>query len=167
VKYALLLLVCCSALVLAADERDAVFGRWASERSILEIAEVDGQLQARVVALLNPVYGADETIGEAGAVRVDAKNPDAALRARPILGINLLADYRFDNGKWQGRIYDPESGKTYQSQMSVDADGMLQMRGYVGVPMFGRTAIFRPVTSCSGNIPKMLALAELPSTCSA
>ncbi len=166
-KYCLMVLLWFSAMALAAEERDAVFGHWASEGSILEIAEVDGQLQARIVALLNPLYTTHEKTGEQGAVRVDANNPDAALRTRPILGINLLADYAFKDGKWQGRIYDPESGKTYKSQMSTGDDGTLRMRGYIGVPMLGRTAVFQPVTSCSGNIPKMLALAELPSTCSA
>ena len=166
-RIALFALCCSSAIVLAGEARDAVIGRWASEGSILEISEVDGQLHAHVVALLNPVYSADEKLGEPGTVRVDARNPDAALRTRPILGIDLLQDYTFRDGKWRGRIYDPESGKTYKSQMHVDADGTLQMRGYIGVPMLGRTAVFQPVASCSGNIPKMLALAALPSTCSA
>ena len=166
-RIALLLLCCTCATVFAGDARDAVVGRWASEGSILEISETDGQLHAHIVALLDPVYRADEDFGEPGAVRVDAKNPDEALRARPLIGIDLLQEYTFKDGKWQGRIYDPESGKTYKSQMHVDADGTLKMRGYIGVPMLGRTAVFQPVTSCSGNIPKMLALAALPSTCSA
>jgi uncharacterized protein (DUF2147 family) len=164
-KYWILLLSCWS-VAAGADERAAVFGRWASEGSVIEIVESDGRLHARVIALLNPVYREDEA-GQVGAVRVDLKNPDAALRAQPIIGIDLLEDYSFEDGKWQGRIYDPESGNTYKSQMSVDGDGNLRMRGYIGVPMLGRTAIFHPISACSGNIPQMLALASLESDCRA
>ena len=164
-RHCVLLFVCCSVVAVASDAHDRVFGRWASEGSIIEIGESDGQLHARVIALLDPVYRPDEEDGVAGAVRVDAKNPAVALRVRPIIGINLLEGYSYKDGQWRGRIYDPESGKTYKSHMSVDADGNLRMRGYIGVPMLGRTAIFHPISSCLGNIPKMLALATLDVTC--
>jgi uncharacterized protein (DUF2147 family) len=158
----IVLLGCCG-FALAAD-RDAVFGPWATEGSIIEISESGGLLQARVVALREPLYHADEA-GPAGTTRVDLKNPDESLRARPIIGLELLSDYSWDGKQWRGRIYDPESGHTYKSQMSVDGAGNLKMRGYIGVPMLGRTQVFAPVSSCSGNIPQMLALAALKSTC--
>jgi len=150
--------------VAVADDRGAVLGRWATDGSIIEISETEGTLRARVIALREPVYRADEA-GPAGSVRVDLNNPDAALRDRPIIGIDLLSDYTWDGKLWRGRIYDPESGNTYKSQMRIGKDGNLEMRGYVGMPMFGRTKVFAPVSSCSGNIPQMLALAQLTSTC--
>jgi uncharacterized protein (DUF2147 family) len=141
-------------------------GRWGSDNSIIEIGESGGQLHATVIALFDPVYRAGE-VGPAGAVRVDAKNPNEALRSRPLVGIDLLEAYSYDDGKWHGRIYDPESGNTYKSQMSVDADGNLLLRGYIGVPMLGRTAIFKPISTCAGNIPKMLASVALAGSCTA
>jgi uncharacterized protein (DUF2147 family) len=96
---------------------------------------------------------------------VDLHNPDAALRSRTLLGLDLLDGYQYKDGKWQGNLYDPESGKTYKSQITLGADGKLQMRGYVGMPMFGRTAEFVPVSSCSGAIPKMLAMANISASC--
>lgn len=156
-----LLLVTCGA---AADDRSAVFGRWAGDTSILEIGENGGALYARIVSILNPVYHEGED-GPVGAVRVDLHNPTPALRTRTILGMDLLEGYQYKKGKWQGRLYDPESGKTYESQITVDRDGNLQMRGYIGVPMFGRSATFKPVSSCTGDIPKMLAMAQLEGRC--
>jgi uncharacterized protein (DUF2147 family) len=150
--------------IVTADDRDAVFGRWAGQSSIMEIGESDGVLYARIVSLLNPLYHDGEE-GPVGAVRVDLHNPTPALRSRTILGMDLLGDYQYKKGKWQGKLYDPESGKTYESQITVDGDGNLQMRGYIGMPMLGRSVTFKPVSSCEGNVPKMLAMANITSSC--
>jgi uncharacterized protein (DUF2147 family) len=143
-----------------ADARESVIGRWAGDRSILEITEHDGQLSARVIALDDPVYREGEEFGPVGAARRDDLNPDAALRQQPILGIELLSDYRFEGGKWQGRIYDPESGNVYSSNMRVSGNGDLKMRGYLGIPMFGRTASFAPLHTCTEHAKEMLAFAD-------
>jgi uncharacterized protein (DUF2147 family) len=147
-----------------ADDRDAVFGLWASKDSILEIGETDGTLYATIAAILNPVYKEGEE-GPVGTARVDRHNPTESLRTRPILGMDLLDGYQFKDGKWQGELYDPESGKTYKSNITRGSDGKLQIRGYIGAPMFGRTMSFEPASTCAGAIPKMLAEAKLESTC--
>jgi uncharacterized protein (DUF2147 family) len=143
----------------SADSRDAIFGRWASDNSILEVSESDGVLHARIVAILDPLYKPGED-GPVGTQRVDLHNPDAALRARPLVGLDLLREYQYKDGKWQGELYDPESGKTYKSQITLGSDGKLQMRGYIGAPMFGRTAVWAPVSTCTPNVVKMLAMAK-------
>jgi len=146
-----------------ADARDSVFGHWAGDRSILEISERDGELSARVIAMDDPEYREGEEFGPVGAARRDDLNPDESQRRQPLLGIELLSEYRFENGRWQGRIYDPESGNTYSSNMRVDRSGELKMRGYLGLPMFGRTASFVPLQRCPEHTQKMLAMAELGS----
>jgi uncharacterized protein (DUF2147 family) len=160
---ALLLMVCCAASV-ADEPRAAVLGRWASDGSIIEVSETSGVLTARVVAIRDAVYRPGEA-GEPGTPRRDDRNPDVELRERPVVGIDLLSQYRFDDGQWRGRIYDPESGNTYASTMKVGKDGRLEMRGYVGVPWIGRTAMFDPVTACKPHIVAMLARLESPAPC--
>jgi uncharacterized protein (DUF2147 family) len=140
----------------AADDRDAVLGEWASKDSVIDVKETNGTLHATLIAILDPVYKAGED-GPVGATRADMKNPNSGLRARPLVGLDLLSDYQYKDGKWQGNLYDPQSGKTYKSQMTVSSDGKLQMRGYIGSPMFGRTQEWVKASSCSGDIPKMLA----------
>ena len=154
----------CFFAIANADDRNAIFGRWASNNSILEIGETNGALHATIFSILDPLYKEGEE-GPVGAVRVDLHNPDAALHSRTLIGMDLLDGYQYKDGKWHGNLYDPESGKTYKSQITLGSDGNLQMRGYVGMPMFGRTAVFTPVSSCSGAIPKMLALAKPPGSC--
>ena len=72
--------------------------------------------------------------------------PDEALRARPIVGLPLLAGFKPEAGRpghWAGgTIYDPESGKTYNGTITLQPDGGLSVRGYVGMPMFGRTVVW-------------------------
>ncbi len=76
--------------------------------------------------------------------RKDTENPDPALRNRDVIGLTFLHDFVYDgNGTWEeGTIYDPKSGKTYDSKITIDSDGNLKLRGYVGISLFGRTEIF-------------------------
>lgn len=72
---------------------------------------------------------------------LDEKNPDPALRDRPLTGLQLFSGFSYaGDGRWTGgSIYDPNSGKTYRCIVTwVDAN-TLKVRGYVGVPMLGRT----------------------------
>ncbi len=140
----------------------AVVGQWARPDSILEVVQAGESLSMRIVALRNPLYLADEP-GPEGTPRVDLNNPEETLRSQPLLGLELLSEYGYRKGKWQGRIYDPESGNVYKSTMHVK-DGVLQMRGYIGVPMLGRTQTFEPVATCAEYIVEMIRIAELGVT---
>ncbi len=63
----------------------------------------------------------------------DANNPNPALRSRPLLGVLIISDFtREAAGNWvDGKIYDPNDGKTYKSKMSIGADGNLKVSGCV------------------------------------
>lgn len=134
----------------------SIFGLWASEGSIFRTYFEDGTVKGEILALREPVYTAEESAEKAGQIRLDDNNPDQSLMTRPIIGINIFSDYEFKGGQWQGVIYDPESGNTYQSKMKIKSD-LLEIRGYIGMPMFGRTAKFKPVSSCTEEFAVMLA----------
>lgn len=144
----------------AADNRDSVKGYWASPGSIFEVYERDGSLYGQIRVLKDPYYLPEEVPGLSGKPRTDRLNPDPDLQSVPLIGLHMFSAYEFKDGQWQGLIYDPESGKTYKSRMKVNAEGELEIRGYVGVPMFGRTARFLPVESCDEHIVEMLS--DLP-----
>jgi len=75
----------------------------------------------------------------------DVKNPDVSLRNRDVLGMEFMTGFKYDEGDYtNGRIYDPQSGKTYDCKMSLNGDN-LKVRGYVGFSMFGRTEVFTRV----------------------
>ena len=75
----------------------------------------------------------------------DLKNPDPSLRKREILGTDLFTNFIYKDGTYEdGKIYDPESGKTYDCKMSFNGEN-LKVRGYIGISLFGRTEIFERV----------------------
>ena len=77
--------------------------------------------------------------------RKDNKNPNGALKSREVLGIELLTNFSYNDGVYNsGRIYDPESGKTYDCKMTLIGDD-LKVRGYIGISLFGRTEIFQRI----------------------
>ncbi len=141
--------------VAQAGEAD-VYGLWSGGDSLMSIEPTaDGGLSMTIVALRDAVYRADENEGVPGEPRRDDRNPDESLRHRTLIGLELLSGYRFEEGRWHGRVYDPESGNTYASRMERDGS-RLKMRGYVAVPMLGRTRYFEPVASCDEVVRGML-----------
>lgn len=85
---------------------------------------------------------------ENGKPMVDKKNPDATKQGRPIVGLQLLSGFQFDDGEWSGgKIYDPESGKTYSCTISLKDANTLKVRGYVGISLFGRTETWTRTTN--------------------
>ena len=149
-----------------ASSRDDVKGMWASPGSIFRITEEAGGLQGEIIVIKDDVYTVEEDAEREGMVRRDDNNPDSSMRSRTLVGINMFSDYEYQGGQWQGLIYDPESGNTYQSKMKLKK-GNLEIRGYIGMPMFGRTAVFRPVSSCETYITELLAQIDQQGSCSA
>jgi uncharacterized protein (DUF2147 family) len=63
----------------------------------------------------------------------DTKNPDAALRNRPILGVTTVSGFKQAGpGRWTGgKLYDPSTGKSYKGKISTNPDGTLKVEGCV------------------------------------
>ena len=138
----------------SASVPEDVVGLWHGNESILWIEQVGTTLEAVIIAI-RPIELAYHEVDEApwptGTPRRDDLNPDPKLRARYIMGLNVLADYRFDQSRWQGKIYDPRSGNNYSSTMKVNRNGELQIRGYIGTALFGRTLTYRPLDPCMSH----------------
>lgn len=92
-------------------------------------------------ATLPPMRVEGSIVAGPGPTRKDDKNPDPALRTRPLLGATILHDFHYDGGgKWSGGlIYDPDNGKTYRCQLTLKDADTLEVRGYIGTPLLGRT----------------------------
>ena len=81
---------------------------------------------------------------------VDVNNPDETLKERPLVGMVFLSgfEYAAKKNRWKdGKVYDPNNGKTYDAKMALKNGGeTLEMRGYIGISLFGRTAKFARLT---------------------
>ncbi len=76
---------------------------------------------------------------ESGQPKVDKNNPDKASQTVPLMGLKMLKNFVFDDGEWNdGTIYDPNNGKTYSCVIKY-RDGKLDLRGYIGISLIGRT----------------------------
>jgi len=140
-----------------AAEPGDVEGLWATGGSLVEVSRNGETLQMLVVAL-------EEQLDANGDPLVDINNPDETKRAQPILGMNLLADYAYKSKRWQGKIYDPETGNTYSSRMK-EKDGLLEMRGYIGTPLLGKTKKFKPISVCREDMLQMLKNSNITGYC--
>ena len=114
------------ALALAAGAAAApapITGRWLTEggKAVVEIAPCGKQLCGRIARVLKYTPGKPHT---------DVNNPDPTLRNRPIEGTTILTGFTADDDRWRGRIYDPESGKTYRSEL-VGGGNTLDVKGCI------------------------------------
>ncbi len=142
-----------AAVPLAAGEGDALVGLWATDpdsedgQAHVEIFEKNGKYYGKLVWLEEPVYPADDEQGMAGKTKIDRENPDESLRSRPIQDLEIMSGFEYDgdNKYKKGKIYAPDEGKTYKCKLTIDEDGNLKVRGYIGMAMIGRTEIWTPV----------------------
>ncbi|MGN1232800.1 MAG: DUF2147 domain-containing protein [Candidatus Cryptobacteroides sp.] len=123
-----------SAAAMSAQNADAILGTFLSETGTgkIKVTKSEGKYIGTLI------WTKDE-----GAL--DVKNPDKSLRAKVLVGKVILKDMTWDanKGEWRGgTIYDPESGNTYKATVKLKENGDLTLRGYVGVPTFGRNSFW-------------------------
>jgi uncharacterized protein (DUF2147 family) len=116
---------------LASSNADALLGEWLSQ-------EKDGKI---VIFKQGDQYFVKISWGKIPGKK-DKKNPDEKLRNKELLGAVILKNFKFTGSAWEnGTIYDPNSGKTYDCILKIrDGNKTLDIRGFVGTPMFGRTS---------------------------
>jgi uncharacterized protein (DUF2147 family) len=102
------------------------------EKSHVRITETGGVLSGRIEKLLDPA-------------RQDAKCDKCtdARKDQPVLGMTIIEGVRKapDEDRWEGgHILDPNNGKVYRVRLTPkDGGRQLDVRGYVGAPLLGRT----------------------------
>lgn len=101
-------------------------GRWATPSGgVVEFATCrqpgEASTCARIAALGGP----------SGAERLDARNPSAALRVRPVLGLEILSGLRpAGAGAWTvAALYNPDDGRTYRGAIHLVGDDRLELKG--------------------------------------
>ena len=118
----------------------APLGRWITESGNLEVniapcnAGGGNTLCGKVVRVL-----ANRSMSAPGADM-------AAADARPALGMTLLSGLRPAEGgssEYQGEIYNRENAKTYRAHLTPAEPDQLLVRAYVGIPLFGKTQVWR------------------------
>jgi uncharacterized protein (DUF2147 family) len=118
-------------------------GTWYNDDKTSKITikkEINGKYEGKITWLDEP--------NENGKPKVDDENPDPKLQNRPIMGLTIVENFRYDSHKKQwvgGRIYDPKNGKTYDCFAWFEEGdySKLYLKGYVaGIKALGRKTIW-------------------------
>ncbi len=67
-------------------------------------------------------------------------------RGHPQCMLTIIRDVLPDGSGWAGQIEDPRNGTRYDATLKVDARHRLLLRGFVGIPLFGRTQVWTAYT---------------------
>ena len=105
-------------------------------KALIRITETNGVLQGR----LEKLFRAPEQEQNPLCDKCEGLNKD-----KPILGLLFMWGLKKNGDEYTGgEILDPDNGKIYKSKMRLmDGGKTLSVRGYVGVPMFGRSQVWQ------------------------
>lgn len=121
-------------------QTEPIVGQWKTiddktnqPKSIIRIELVDQKLQGTVVKIFTaPGDRPDPVCEQCKDHRKD----------KPVIGMTIMSGLKKTSSSvWEGgEILDPNNGSIYKVKLNLDADAKtLNVRGYVGVPMIGRT----------------------------
>ena len=66
-------------------------------------------------------------------------------KGKPIVGLVIVQGLIKEGENWaDGTILDPANGKRYSCNISLKDDGTLDVRGYLGFSLLGRSQVWRP-----------------------
>jgi len=125
----------------ASGNADAILGIWsnASDRGHIQIYKQNGKYFGKIIWLIKPN-------DQNNLPKVDKNNPDKNLRSKPLLGLVMLRDFRYEDEEWvNGKIYNPDDGKEYKAYMKLKDNQTLSVRGYIGFSFIGKTEAFHRV----------------------
>jgi len=135
--FSFIILSTTSSFTYLADNADAIVGVWKTGEgtAMVRIYKNGDKYQGKVVWLKEPIDP------ETGKPKLDKNQTDEAAKKRPVLGlINIWGFVPKENNVWdEGNIYDPKNGNTYSSTMKLINANTLEVRGYIGVSLIGRT----------------------------
>ncbi len=139
-----LILLSLSAGSIAAVNPEQILGLWNTEdkKAKVEIYKCADKYCGKIVWLKDPNYEPGSKEGVPGTPKIDFRNSDPSLRTRPIVGMPFMTGFVFDGDRtWTGgRLYDPEKGKTYSGKITLVSPEQLDLRGYIGISLIGRTS---------------------------
>ena len=107
------------------------------KKAVIQLTESGGKVSGKIIKVLN----------KEKADALCTKCP-GSLKNKPVEGLQILSGLKADgNNQWSdGKLVDPESGKTYSGKLTLSDNGQsLKLRGYVGTPVFGRSQTWQRI----------------------
>ena len=113
-----------------------VFGKWKTidditgkEKGIVEIYEKGGKVYGRIIEIFDSEHRYRK-----------CEKCDGEDKNKPYLGLVIIKGLSKDGDIYDGgKILDPKIGKLYRCKIALDGKEKLSVRGYIGIPLFGRS----------------------------
>ena len=110
------------------------------EKSLVRIVESGGVYTGRVEKVIDPDSPKDAVCKDCTDDRKD----------KPVVGMTIIRNMKPSAGDKNvfegGDVLDPNKGKVYSAKLTlVDGGKKLDVRGYIGMPMLGRTQTWQRV----------------------
>jgi uncharacterized protein (DUF2147 family) len=144
----------------------------------------DAVARVRIVDCNSRLWGVISWEKQPGGV--DAENPDRSKKTRPTLGIPILlnmkkapSENKNEAERWEGKVYNAENGKLYDSKIKLLSPDKLELKGCVlGFLCGGQTwtryvdpaappppmaGTIQPAPQPKSNAPKAKAPAPAPA----
>lgn len=143
------LAICCVmgvAIKAHAETKPSVIGKWRTiddsngkPSSIVELFLRENKLYGRVLQVLQSSQGPHPKCVKCSG---DAKD-------QPVEGMVIMWDLTSKDGiQWDGgSILDPKNGTSYRCRVKLAGPDVLQVRGFVGISLFGRTQTWERLPS--------------------
>lgn len=137
ITISILVLAISNATAIAKFNSNDIVGTWRTEngKGLIEIYKSPkGTYEGKVVG------GEPRKDKNGNPITKDINNPDPTKRNNPTRGMVILTNFIFEDGEWtDGNVYNPEDGKDYSCKIWLDDHNTLNIRGYVGISLLGKT----------------------------
>ena len=103
--------------------------------SLIKIEEINGQLEGTIIKTF-------PRPNETPLITCNLCKDDR--KDKPIIGMKIMTDLKRDSaGAWSGgTILDPKEGEIYKVKLSTEDGKKMDVRGYIGIPLLGRTQVW-------------------------
>lgn len=108
-------------------------------KALVRVTETDGTVSGRIETLIDPDKP-DPVCDKCTDERKD----------KPVIGMTIMRGVKRnadETAQWdKGDILDPNNGKIYRVRLRpIEAGAKMEVRGYLGAPLFGRTQVWSRV----------------------
>ncbi len=123
-----------------AQNNTDITGIWLTpeNRSAIQIYKTGNCYEGKIIWEKNPY-------DKNGNPNKDIHNPNPRLRQKLLKGLVIMKNICFDkkNNKGHGTVYNVENGKTYKINIELADKNTLEVRGYIGISLIGKTSVWK------------------------
>lgn len=113
---------------------DQITGVWQCEDYKIEMFKVGNTYSAKLL------WSKEMFEADGKTSKKDVKNSNEKLRSRPVQGLTHITGLVYQDGEYvEGKLYSVQDGNTYGFKGKLKGPNDLEIRGYKGIPLMGKS----------------------------